>query len=210
MGKNKINNKKMIKSQTKESCLNLIKILNNKKNSKNMEKCYYNILKISKLFPPAKNENKFIYGKLIELQLIKTFNHFFICNDLDKNHKYGSEYKNDCEINGNKFSIKASKNTSNVIILNKHNKSYHKIDTNFIICNIEKKKLYIFPSLIIKKEYIINKESHIYFKSSLFKYLEKNNNNYIYDFPELIKESKKKIEDVKEVNIYQYLYKTFL
>ena len=151
MGKNKKNNKKMIKSQTKESCLNLIKTLNNKKNNKNMEKCYYNILKISKLFPPAKNENKFIYGKLIELQLIKTFNNFLICNDLDKNHKYGSEYKNDCEINGNKFSIKACKSTSNVIILNKHNKSDHKIDTNFIICNIEKKNYIYFQVLLLKR-----------------------------------------------------------
>jgi hypothetical protein len=123
MGKNKKNNKKMIKSQTKESCLNLIKILNNKKNSKNMEKCYFNILKISKLFPPAKNENKFIYGKLIELQLIKTFNNFFICDDLDKNHKYGSEYKNDCTINGNNFSIKASKNGNSVTIINKLHKN---------------------------------------------------------------------------------------
>lgn len=210
MVKSRINKKKMIKSCKKYSCLNLIETLNQKKNIKNMQKCYFNILKISKLFPPAKNENKFIYGKLIELELIKTFNKFILCEDLDKNHKSGSEYKNDCEIDGTKFSIKASKNTSKVIILNKFHKSDHKINNNFIICNIQKKKLYVFPSIIINNDYIIDKESHMYFKASLFNYLEKNNKEYIYNFPELINKYKKDIEKTEEVNIYNYLYNIFL
>jgi hypothetical protein len=83
-------------------CLNLVNNLNKQYNQENMQSCFHNILKISKLFPPAKNENKFIYGKLIELELINTFNKFSLCTELDKYHDTGSEYKNDCLINKNK------------------------------------------------------------------------------------------------------------
>ena len=39
------------------------------------------------------------------------------CDDLDSKHSVGSEYKNDYEINGNKYSIKASKNGDKVTVL---------------------------------------------------------------------------------------------
>jgi len=100
-----------------KSCLNLIRELNKPSNSNIMNKCFFNISKISKLSPPTKNENKFIYGKLIELELIKTFSKRMICDDLDSKHSVGSEYKNDYEINGNKYSIKASKNGDKVTVL---------------------------------------------------------------------------------------------
>lgn len=45
-----------------------------------------------------------------------------ICDNLDSKHSVGSEYKNDCEINGNKYSIKASKNGDKVTVINKLNK----------------------------------------------------------------------------------------
>lgn len=193
-----------------KTCLTLIKDLKKNKNIKNMKSCYNNIVKISKLFPPAKNENKFIYGKLIELELINTFNKFILCTDLDKTHKYGSEYKNDCIINNNKFSIKASKNGGNVTIINKFNKINHKIDINFIICNITKRKLYIFPSLIINPFYIVDKESNIHFKSSIFTYLEKNYKDFIYNFPELPKNILKNLNQLNEIKIYDYLYNKFI
>ena len=188
-------------------CLNLVNNLNKQYNQENMQSCYHNILKISKLFPPAKNENKFIYGKLIELELINTFNKFSLCTELDKYHDTGSEYKNDCLINKNKFSIKASKNGGEIIIINKLNKSNHDIDINFIICHISKRKLYIFPSLIILPELIVDKDSNIHFKSSIFNYIEKNFNKFIYNFPEI---SNKESNDVEEVQIYEYLYNTFI
>ena len=205
-----------IKKEKKEdlpkinSCLKLIKILEEKKNKENMENCYTNILKISKLFPPAKNENKFIYGKLIELELINTFNKFTLCKDLDKTHSSGSEYKNDCIMYNKKFSIKASKNGGEVTIINKLNKINHIIDMNFIICHITKKKLFIFPSLIINKDYIVDKQSNVHFKSSLFKYLENNYNKFIYNFPEISEDSLQKINNKKEINIYSYLYNYFI
>jgi hypothetical protein len=173
-----------------------------------MKQCFYNIVKICHLFPPAKNENKFIYGKLIELQLIKTFDKIITCKELDKNHLYGSEYKNDCIIKNDKFSIKASKNTSNVIVTNKFHKLDYNIHTNFIICNIEKRKLYIFPSIIIDKKYIVDNNSNIYLKSSLFTYIDKNKNNFIYDFP--IDKNISKIKKINSINIYEYLYKLFV
>jgi len=78
------------------------KLINNKiinklrNNPKIMENCFLEIKKILYLFPPAKNENKFIYGKVGELCLINNINkntkdthsinglHFIICNIEDK------------------------------------------------------------------------------------------------------------------------------
>ena len=195
---------------TINSCLNLIKNLKKNENNEKMKLCYLNILKISKLFPPAKNENKFIYGKLIEMELINSFNNFTICEDLDKNHKVGSEYKNDCIIKKKKFSIKASKNGGEVTIINKLNKVSHIIDINFIICHISKRKLFIFPNLIINKDYIIDKQSNIHFKSSIFKYIEDNHKKFVYNFPEIEESKLNKINKLNEINIYQYLYNKFI
>lgn len=192
------------------SCLNLIKNLKKNINEKNMRSCYINILKISKLFPPAKNENKFIYGKLIELELINTFNKFIGCTDLDKTHKSGSEYKNDCAIKDKKFSIKASKNGGEITIINKLNKIEHDIDINFIICHISKRKLYIFPSLIINPSYIVDKATNIHFKSSLFTYLEKNYKKFIYNFPDLPNDILTNTNNLQEIKIYEYLYNQFV
>jgi len=202
--------KKILKNMNIKCCLNLVKELNNPLNNNIMNNCYFNIFKISKLFPPAKNENKFIYGKLIELELIKTFNKNMICNDLDSNHKYGSEYKNDCTINGNNFSIKASKNGNSVTIINKLHKNTYNIDTNFIIIHIKNRKLYIFPTEIINKELIKDNNSNILFKSSIFNYLDTHYDEFIYKFPELNNKQNEIINNIKEVNIYNYLYYNFI
>jgi hypothetical protein len=193
-----------------QSCLNLIKELNKPTNYDIMSKCFVNIFKISRLFSPAKNENKFIYGKLIELELIKTFNKTMICNDLDSKHSFGSEYKNDCEINGNKYSIKASKNGDKITVINKLNKKDYDIDTSFIIINIKNKKLYVFPTKIINKELIVNSDSNISFKPAIFNYLDKYYNQFIYKFPELDYKKEQEILDSDEVNVYDHLYKNFI
>lgn len=202
-------NKVVKKKKMCNPCENLIRLLSHEKHKKKMQNCFYNILKIMHLFPPAKNENKFIYGKLIELELIKTINAFVSCKELDKNHSSGSEYKNDCIIKNDKFSIKASKNTSNVIVTNKFNKLNYNIHTNFIICNIMKHKLYIFPSTIVDKKYIVDSNSNIYFKSSVFTHIEKNNKGFVYDFP-VNNRNISKIQKIKTVNVYDYLYKIFI
>lgn len=71
-----------------------------------MNLCYYKICCISKKYPPQKNENKFIYGKLVEKSLMEAFCKMgFICEDLDKKHKFGSEYKNDITLLGMNVSM---------------------------------------------------------------------------------------------------------
>lgn len=202
--------KNLLNNMNIQSCLNLIKELNKPTNYDIMSKCFVNIFKISRLFPPAKNENKFIYGKLIELELIKTFNKTMICNDLDSKHSVGSEYKNDCEINGNKYSIKASKNGDKITVINKLNKKDYDIDTSFIIINIKNKKLYVFPTKIINKELIVNSDSNISFKPAIFNYLDKYYNQFIYKFPELDYKKEQEILDSDEVNVYDHLYKNFI
>src|SRR3989344_7789763 len=98
-----------------------------------MEDCYIEIRRILKKFPPSKNENKFIYGKLIEKSIITHINKIISCTNLDNNHKYGSEYKNDCLLLNTLYSIKAQKQKSDVILINKHNKQIHSITNMYFI-----------------------------------------------------------------------------
>jgi hypothetical protein len=202
--------KNLLKNMNIKSCLNLIRELNKPSNFNIMANCFFNISRISRLFPPAKNENKFIYGKLIELELIKTFSKRMICDDLDSKHSVGSEYKNDCEINGNKYSIKASKNGDKITVINKLNKKDYDIDTSFIIIHIKNKKLYVFPTKIINKEFIVNNDSNISFKPAIFHYLDKYYKQFIYKFPDMNKDQYEEIMDTEPINVYNYLYEKFI
>jgi len=172
-----------------------------------LQECYFQILQVLKQFPPAKNEYKFIYGKLIEHILIETFNIIKTCKSLDNNHTSGSEYKYDCIFNNIPLSIKASKNVSNITIINKNSKSRHYIgNMNFIICYINEKKLCIFPSSIINKEDICYHDSKIDFKARIYKYLS----DWSFTFPELSEIQIKYIENLKEINTYDHLYNTYI
>lgn len=139
--------------------------------------------KVLQKYPPAKNEYKFIYGKLVEMALIDMLNSIFHeCKDLDSMCDNGSSYKNDCvlyftdDVYTN-ISIKAKKNrkTGNVIMINKNsnNKQYDLTNLLSIIVVIETNDLFIIPHNRIPEKYIENNESNISYKSSLFTYLYK-------------------------------------
>jgi hypothetical protein len=197
-----------IQEDTMMSPLKLISALNANPNA--MRTCIFEIKKILSKFPPAKNENKFIYGKLGERSLNKAFSTFSVCEDLDASHVSGSEYKNDCKIIDTCYSIKISKNGGAVTLINKNNKSEHIIDHNFIICHIEKKKLYIFPSSIIPEKFIKDSGPKIDYKPALFKYMDETTPQHVYSFPELTEEQENKLREEKEINIYELLYKKYV
>jgi hypothetical protein len=195
-------------SAAASSCINLISALN--ANPYIMSICFYEIRKILAQFPPAKNENKFIYGKLGEQSLIKAFSSFTQCDDLDSAHAYGSEYKNDCKVFGVDYSIKISKSGAAVTLINKNNKAAHVIDHNFIICHIEKKKLYIFPSSVVPEKFLNDCDAKIDYRPALFKYMDEHLTEHVYSFPELSADQDAKLKAIKEVNIYQILHKNFV
>jgi hypothetical protein len=72
-----------------------------------------------------------------------------------------------------------------------------------------KQKLYIFPSNIVDKKYIVDSNSNIYFKSSVFSHIEKKNKGFVYDFP-VNNRNIYNIQKIKKVNVYDYLYKIFI
>jgi hypothetical protein len=87
------------------------------------------------LFPPAKNENKFPYGLIIEQIIINLMGKVGAVVHLDRGHKVGSQYKNDVRIFDDKlFSIKACANIGSAItLINKNNVSTHSVsDVNLI------------------------------------------------------------------------------
>lgn len=171
---------------------------------------FLTIVKISKTYPPQKNENKFIYGKLIEMALIDLFSNLYgnnNCIDLDKKHKIGSNYKNDITLIGVDYSIKAKlKKGGDIILINKLNSDKHNMDMNIIVCVIDERKLYIIPNHIIKKEYIKISSGAISLKWSFINKMNKEFPQFIFTFPEVKKEELERLLETNEINIYNILY----
>ena len=184
-----------------------------KQNETHMTDLIIAIKTICKQYPPAKNENKFIYGKLIEKKIIAIINKILPCLELDADKKVGSEYKNDCSIcfsDGciKNYSIKASKSGGSPTLVNKRNKSEHNvIDCNFIICHIAKERLYIFKHSEELDEFLKDSHESIQYRSAVFKYLDKSVKNY-YQFPsnEKMKRFNNEILPlINEIDIYSKL-----
>ena len=175
---------------------------------------YIDILSILKKYPPAKNENKFIYGKVAESRIIHWINKIVPCEDLDKNNMVGSEYKNDCQISFDeqqiKYSIKVSKSGAEPTLINKRNKSSHHVnDCYFIICHIQNSKLYIFKHDETLKPFLKENHESIKYKTKIFKFLDKDPNNF-YMFPDNKKIQNFKtniLPNIKEISIYDRLSK---
>jgi hypothetical protein len=199
---------------------NFISLLKEQEQVDRLDKMYIEIIKVLKCFPPAKNENKMVYGKLIENSIIKYINEIIPCEDLDKKCKVGSNYKYDCKIMNTNYSIKVMKQQSNVIVINKNSNKSHTLNGMcFIVCDINLAKLYVFR---IDKEfnkllgyklnkYIKNNDSNISFTSALFTQLKKHPSKYI-NFPKSIIYSNNidNINNIQEVNPFEYLYKNFI
>jgi hypothetical protein len=175
-----------------------------------MERCYFEILSTAKKFPPAKNENKFVYGKLIEKALINAFIKCgFNCIDLDSKHTVGSEYKNDIRMLNMDISIKALKNKgSSIVLINKNGKKTHNVDNiQMILCIINEGKLYFIPNNLIDNDiYVNDSDSQISYRSKLITMFENKYEKYIYNFPKLSKEYQDKLELITEISIYDKLY----
>lgn len=173
-----------------------------------MQKCYYDIVRVSIKYPPQKNENKFIYGKLIERVLIRTIRQVGIeIVDLDESHTMGSEYKNDIRMFDIDISIKAKLNKGgNIILINKKSTSEHVIKIQTIVCIINERKLYFIPSDIVDNElFVIQDAGCISYKGTLITMMNKKYNQFIYEFPELNEEYKNKLKNVTQIDIYTML-----
>jgi hypothetical protein len=95
-------------------------ILALQKHDQQMKECIKRISLVERHYPPAKNENRFLYGKLIEKILIRFINSIIPLTELDLNHIHGAEYKNDAQFIDSKIccSIKVVKQSSNIILIN--------------------------------------------------------------------------------------------
>ena len=174
-----------------------------------MRTCLFEITKISILYNPQKNENKFIYGKLIEKSIINAFLKIgFYVNDLDDKHTIGSEYKNDIRILNVDVSIKAKlKKGGDVILINKKSTSKHNINMQLLLCVIQERKLYFIPSDIVNMDVYVKEDAGcISYKSKLFTFIDKQHGDYIYHFPELSEERKHQLSLLKPIDIMTKLY----
>ena len=167
----------------------LVSALTREYRREEMEKSFLRLHNILQRYPPHKDENKFIYGKLVELEIIQTLNRFFPCHELDSRtgKKQGSEYKNDvCFPTFRiKFSIKATKNGSSITIINKRHSQRHSIrNMGFIIMNFRSSSLYIFRHNRSLDPFLHETGSTLNYRSSLFRFLEKHFPQNIYRFPQ--------------------------
>lgn len=186
----------------------IIEVLNN--NSLVMDICLYELHLISIKYVPQKNENKFIYGKLIEKSLINALTKVgYNVNDLDKNHSIGSEYRNDIKLLDINFSIKGKLNKKgNIILINKKSTNLHDIEMYVLLCIINEEKLYFIPYNIIDKieTYITSDSGTISYKGKLITYVDKNYPNYIYKFNKLSNTQYNDLKNHSEIDIMTKLY----
>jgi hypothetical protein len=181
-------------------------------------KCY----KIYKTYPPAKNEYKFIFGGLIQMAFIDTLEKLIHkCSNLDDDHSYGSEYKNDCRCRLTKFikfdiSIKAKskKNGGDIILISKfENNTKHNLENliTFVIV-IEEKKIYLIYHTKEYDKFITNSSASIKYKSSLLTYMN-NQNKFIYKLEENEKFKNfmnKEYKNIKSIDLYKVLYQQLI
>jgi hypothetical protein len=213
----KINKKKIIQlfatNIVNNKFIAIIEILTNY-NMKIMQQCYFEICCISKMYPPQKNENKFIYGKLVEKSLIHAFcSCGFLCEDLDEKHTDGSEYKNDIKLLQTKFSIKTKLNKGgDIIMINKKSSTYqHTINIDTILCIINEQKIYFIPNNIVNKKTHVKEDAGSFsYKGTLITTINNKYKEYIYYFPELSDLQKTKLIEITEIHIYTKLYNEIL
>jgi hypothetical protein len=191
-------------------CEYIIEEMKMEKNEDKMRKCYKELIKISKKFPPQKNENKFIYGKLGEKALIHMFEDIGILNivDLDNLHSIGSEYKNDIIINDVYFSIKVKLNRAgDIIMINCKSTSEHTLDINTLVIVINERKIYAIPKTFNSAEYIKQDSGSISYKNKILTHFTKEYPQYIYTFPEVDNEDN---PEITAVDIYNILYNDYI
>lgn len=184
----------------------------------NLNDLFIKCHKIYRQIPPAKNENKFAFGILIQMALIECLNKsFYKCIDLDEEHKFGSEYKNDCCLFLDKdtsvnISIKAkSKKNGNIIIINNYSSKIERDlnDLITIIVIVEENLIIIIPHKIVPVNYIINSDANISYKCSIINYMCKNNIDLIiklYQNDKFNSFIKNELTKIKPKNIYKDLY----
>jgi hypothetical protein len=190
-------------------CNYLVEQMKLEKNRDALRKCHFEFNIISKKFPPQKNEYKFIYGKLGEKALISMFQNIGINSlDLDMQHKIGSEYKNDIQMNNTRFSIKVKLNDKgDVIMINCKSKKDHNLDDiNTIVVVINSGLIYVIPKTFNTDNYLKRDAGSISYRSKLFTHIKKNNPEYIYKFPDLLQEEIDKVNETIEVDIYNQIF----
>jgi len=193
----------------KNQTLNLISFL--KGHLENLRTFHLIVQKILIENPPAKNENKFIYGKLVEYAVFHLMKKCGLtCVDLDEKQNVGSEFKNDCLIENQKYSIKTLKNYNDIILINKNsNDRKYSVKTNYLLCVIEQSKLYFFPSFVFDvKSFVVDNEANITMKKNIFNYLEDKHPEYIIQLPELNRKQKETLSLCREKNRIKEMFDT--
>ena len=167
---------------SRDALLNVID-KNDEHTTETMYDMFIHIYSIMKLYPPSKNENKFVYGKLCEYALTTALNTIG-CKTvlLDDNHATGSSYKNDisCEIATGihksvtrQYSIKTTKSGGDIVIINKNHSETHTVDDiRFVVIHIKKQRIYVFSHDATLEPFVKRTSSQICYKSSIYRHLD--------------------------------------
>ncbi len=196
---------------------NSIYSIKHRLNNKSLNHFFIECNLIYKKFPPSKNENKFIFGGLIQKSLIETFRSlFYKCIDLDELHSYGSEYKNDCCLYLTRYkkinlSIKCkTKKYGEIILINKNsnNKLYDLSDLITLLVVMNTNQIIIIEHKRFGDSFLKNNNSNIVYKSSLLTHIYNHCPDCIIDFDKN-KKMNELLEDktILPINVYDLLYK---
>jgi hypothetical protein len=196
------------KSKNKEICENIISFFKNEENKQIMYDFFVFLNKIIKCFPPKKNENKFIYGKISEYAfrdlLINCGFPSTILGDDSYFDDFHSNYDKDTTF---LFSYKTTKSKGNIRLINYHSNKKDYDISNKIVCivNIELKSIYLFPLYILPPSYLLNKTDGLDISSKYIKYMRENHKSYIFNCIDTIPD-----KHYDEIFLGEMIYKMLL
>jgi len=174
-----------------------------------MDDCLIKIYTVMKEYPPARNENKFLYGKLIEKTLIYFFNMIVPCRELDAGITNGAVYMNDVHFIEYDMccSIKMSKNVSDVVLINKRSSDTHSlVGARFIICILKNHCVYFVVHTRELDEFVKQNGAMISYRSRIFRHLDRYRQDMILRFPcgDIFQSFRERIyHSIQERHIYE-------
>lgn len=194
--------------QNENICQEIISNFKYEKNEQYMLNFFLKLNKVIQLYPPKKNENKFIYGQISE-RLFKDllWNSCELESSILGDNCYFNDFQLKYKDNEYLFSYKTTKTKGCIRLINYHSSSkIHDLSEKIIcIVNIELKSIYLLPLIIIPETLYMHKKDGLDLSSKYIKYMKKNYPCYIYTYTNDIPEHK-----YEEISLCDKIYKELL
>ncbi len=190
-----------------EICKKIILLFNNNEINGFMSDFWIFLDKVIKIFPPKKNENKFIYGKVSEYAFQDLLNKSGIKGYILGDDSYYNDFEIEYENKKILFSYKTTKGKGNIRLVNYHSSNTKFDITNRLLCivNFSMKMILLFPLNILPQSFYCEKTDGLDISSKYIKYMSEKHGEYIYKYKNDIPKN-----EYNEVVLGKFIYEMLL